>query len=118
MRPGMLEKLGEGGMRGKFGAKKWQWRLLSLNEETLAWYAETSAGGGAGGTAEDAMTEMVRPWNLSIRSGSSHICFRTAVSFRRFGFLFTCLGGSWPWLTSHFQCIFDTAGGKHCNQGH
>lgn len=60
MPPGMLEKLGEGGMRGKLGAKKWQWRLVSLNEETLAWYAETSAGGGAGGTAEDAMTEMVR----------------------------------------------------------
>lgn len=57
----MLEKLGEGGMRGKLGAKKWQWRLLSLNEETLAWYSEASAGGGADGTAEDAMTEMVRP---------------------------------------------------------
>ena len=56
----MLEKLGEGGMRGKLGAKKWQWRLLSLNEETLAWYSEASAGGGADGTAEDAMTEMVR----------------------------------------------------------
>ena len=66
MRPGMLEKLGEGGMRGKFGAKKWQWRLLSLNEETLAWYAETSAGGGAGGTAEDAMTEMVCLWNCPL----------------------------------------------------
>ena len=48
-------------MRGKLGAKKWQWRLLSLNEETLAWYSEASAGGGADGTAEDAMTEMVRP---------------------------------------------------------
>ena len=59
---GMLEKLGEGGMRGKLGAKKWQWRLLSLNEETLAWYAEASAGGGAGGTAEDSMTEMVRQY--------------------------------------------------------
>lgn len=58
----MLEKLGEGGMRGKLGAKKWQWRLLSLNEETLAWYAEASAGGGAGGTAEDSMTEMVRQY--------------------------------------------------------
>jgi hypothetical protein len=43
---GMVEKLGEGGLRKRLG-KKWQWRLFSLNEETLAWYVKNAAGSGA-----------------------------------------------------------------------
>jgi hypothetical protein len=34
---GVLEKLGEGGLR-KLTGKKWQWRLFSLNESTLSWF--------------------------------------------------------------------------------
>ena len=52
---GKMDKLGEGGARGKLGMKKWQERSFSLNESSLCWFAPAKASKGApdGDVAED-----------------------------------------------------------------